>query len=405
MTDNNVNKNLQNIFVECPRCHIKLKRKEIQLHNIKCRMLNNQIEKTIIKNTNEKNQKILIKDEYKDFIDKIRETEIDDKSVKSIMKNFILIFGNKIELLEKNIKQINDYISNINKKNSLYFKKINDALDNINKKYINKEDKYKKNNKEKELIKNSNKISTFHKNETDLNKYIPKDMGKEKFNQKKNGINPFCLKEKEKTKKDIKNNANSKKKEKRQFNSEKTIIEINKETITQFTDNNNNNTKYKEIIKREKKKDNKHKIKKLKPKINDIYDIMNSTNVLNSLNILNEDNMINHTSKKINVQVDMRRSLSFGDINDFRSNQKIKNVNEKYFGDNDGKGQDIPIDINNYDIYVDSLDIIMNKLSYLEESLINLGLNDEDLKEKLFNIKSKEFEYSCSDSNSFHSDQ
>ena len=137
----------------------------------------------------------------------------------------------------------------------------------------------------------------------------------------------------------------------------------------------------------------------------DIYDNMNRTNVLNSLNILNEDNMINHTSKKINVQVDMRRSLSFGDINDFRSNQKIKNVNEKYFGDNDGKGQDIPIDNNNYDIYVDSLDIIMNKLSNLEESLINLGLNDEDLKEKLFNIKSKEFEYSCSDSNSFHSDK
>ena len=321
------------------------------------------------------------------------------------MKKFILIFGNKIELLEKNIKQINDHISNINKKNSLYFKKINDTLDNINKKYLNEEDKYKKNNKEKELRKNSNKISTFHKNETDLNKCIPKDMGKEKLNQKINGINPFCLKEKEKTKKDIKNNANSKKKEKKQFNSEKTIIEINKETITQFTDNNNNNTKYKEIIKREKKKDNKHKIKKLKPKINDIYDIMNRTNVLNTINILNEDNMMNHTSKKINVQIDMRRSLSFGDLNDFRSNQKIKNVDEKYFGDNGGKEGDIPIDNNNDDILVDSLDMIMNKISYLEESLLNLGLNDEDLKEKLFNIKSKEFEYSCSASNSFHSDQ
>ena len=98
----------------------------------------------------------------------------------------------------------------------------------------------------------------------------------------------------------------------------------------------------------------------------------------------------------------MRRSLSFGDLNDFCSNKKNKKVDEKNGGEDDDVNN-----IDNYeddDILVDSLDIIMNKISNLEKTLINLGLDNEDLKEKIFNIKSKEFEYSCSNSNSFNSE-
>ena len=407
MTDIKDINNYQNSLCECPRCHIKLISKDIRLHNIKCRMLNNQIEKNMRKNSNLKNTP---KDEYKEFIDKIKETEIDDQSIKSIMKNFILLLGNKIETLEKNIKEINDRVANINKEKTLYFKKISDSLDNINKKYINKEDKNKK--KETDFKARNNKITTFHKNETDINKCIPRDMGKRQLNKKKSEITPFSLKEKEEPK--IENKmSNSKKTEKKQFQSDKNIIEINKQTMTQINENNNNNInemnnkreKYIEAIKREKKKDNKYKEKKLKPK-NSNYDF---TQRYKTINNLQEDNILNNTISNCNItnhnnnlQKNMRRSLSFGDLNDFCSNKKNKKVDEK-----NGDEDDDDNNIDNYeddDILVDSLDIIMNKISNLEKTLINLGLDNEDLKEKIFNIKSKEFEYSCSNSNSFNSE-
>ena len=44
MTENKTKNNLDINLYECPRCHIKLNKKEIQLHNIKCRIINNQKE-------------------------------------------------------------------------------------------------------------------------------------------------------------------------------------------------------------------------------------------------------------------------------------------------------------------------------------------------------------------------
>ena len=169
--------------------------------------------------------------------------------------------------------------------------------------------------------------------------------------------------------------------------SEKNILKINKETITQFNKNIfDDNKKYKEIIKKEKKKENKYKVKKLK-----MNNYNHTTYKFNKINILTEENIINHTSNNNNLEVNMRRSLSFGDLNEI-----IKNNNNENRLKND-----------NYDDYVnniliDSLDIIMEKISNLEESLLNLGLNDNDLKEKIFAVKSKDFEYSNSES--FHSE-
>ena len=50
------------------------------------------------------------------------------------------------------------------------------------------------------------------------------------------------------------------------------------------------------------------------------------------------------------------------------------------------------------EILLGSLDIIMEKITNLEKTLINLGLDDNDLKGKIFNLKSKELQYSNSDS-------
>ena len=166
--------------------------------------------------------------------------------------------------------------------------------------------------------------------------------------------------------------------------------------MSQFNDINDFdiNKKYRDNIKREKKKDNKYKEKKLKTKNNFNNTIYKYNN--NTLNILTEENMMNHTSSNA-IQFNLRRSLSFGDLNKISNthnkHQNAKNDNWGYYDD-----------YNTNDIVADSLNVIMEKISNLEETLINFGLNnDEDFKEKLFNIKSKEFEYSNSDS--YYSDK
>ena len=348
----------------------------MNLHNIKCRKINNEIEKTT------ENKEYTTKDEYKLFMEKISNINMDDKNIKTLIKNFCIIFGNKIESLENNIKEINKKIKKINENNKFYFKKINDSLDKINNQSLNK----KEINKNKQT---DNKLHTFRnkpelkQNETDLNIFESENV------QNKNKLpTPFILEKKGELKSKINNNNfYSKKVNKKKFMSEKNILKINKETITQFNKNIfDDNKKYKEIIKKNKKKENKYKVKKLK-----MNNYNHTTYKFNKINILTEENIINHTSNNNNLEVNMRRSLSFGDLNEI-----IKNNNNENRLKND-----------NYDDYVnniliDSLDIIMEKISNLEESLLNLGLNDNDLKEKIFAVKSKDFEYSNSES--FHSE-
>ena len=376
MTENKVKNILEIKLYECPRCHIKLNKKEMNLHNIKCRKINNEIEKTT------ENKEYTTKDEYKLFMEKISNINMDDKNIKTLIKNFCIIFGNKIESLENNIKEINKKIKKINENNKFYFKKINDSLDKINNQSLNK----KEINKNKQT---DNKLHTFRnkpelkQNETDLNIFESENV------QNKNKLpTPFILEKKGELKSKINNNNfYSKKVNKKKFMSEKNILKINKETITQFNKNIfDDNKKYKEIIKKEKKKENKYKVKKLK-----MNNYNHTTYKFNKINILTEENIINHTSNNNNLEVNIRRSLSFGDLNEI-----IKNNNNENRLKND-----------NYDDYVnniliDSLDIIMEKISNLEESLLNLGLNDNDLKEKIFAVKSKDFEYSNSES--FHSE-
>ena len=396
INENNNQNNLQNTLIECPRCHIELNRKEMNHHNIICPKLVHQQEKKSRKNTNEKLKNITPKDQYKDFMDKIKNTEIDEKNIKTLIKNFILIFGNKIEVLENNIKDINSHIKRLNEENSLYFKRINDSLDNINKRYYKKKEKYKKKGKDYKI--NKSKSYILYKNDTDINIFEPKknsNNNKQKIKKNKNEISPFSIIEKEELQKEKNYSFYTKTNEKKQYMSEKNIININKEIISQFNDNNdfNINKKYRDYIKREKKKNNKYKEKKLKTK-NNVNDTIYKYNN-NTLNILTEDNMINHTSSNA-IQFNLRRSLSFGDLNKIsniqNNHQNEENYNREYYDD-----------YYTNDLLADSLDIILEKISNLEETLINFRLNnDEDFKEKLFNIKSKEFEYSNSDS--YHSD-
>ena len=395
MTENKTKNNLDINLYECPRCHIKLNKKEIQLHNIKCRIINNQIEKNI----NDITRK-MPKDEYTNFIEKFQNINIDENNIKTLIKNFITIFSNKIELLENNIQEINNQIKKINDNYSFYFKKINDSLESINKKYYS----IREANKNKQ---NVNTINTFQnkpllsKNETDLNIFLSK-----KSKNSKKIHNPLIIKESDELKAEISNSyLNSKKINERQRMSEKNVFDINKEKITQFNNDNifNENKKYKEIIKREKKKENKYKIKKLKIKnYNDNFYKIKSTN------ILTEEISTSQTSNN-NLQINMRRSLSFGDLKNLISKGNKKNSNNEIKeneeneenienNENDDDNNDNNENIDNNDILVGSLDIIMDKISKLEETLINIGLNDNELKDKILSLENKDDEYSNSES-------
>ena len=418
MTENGIKNNYQNNIIECPRCHIKLSRKEMQLHNIKCRMINNQKEKD-----NE-----IPRDEYKTFMDKIPDMQMDDKNMKIIMKKFIEIFGNKIELLENNIHQVNIKIKRLYENNSRYLQKIDDTLDNLNSKYINKSPIYNMKNKDNtyKRFEIPHKKPLFYKNETDIHLYENANKNIESFknlkanrNNNKKRHSEFLNGESTITNTEYKNYFYSKRMEKKQFMSETKIIDINKETVTQFNVNNkiydDNNKKYKKILKREKNKDYRYKQKKYKVNTTRFYDNneKGNENIMkcNNINIKTDENLMNFTGKNL-IQMDMRRSLSHGNIANLTNKDNNVTQDENEGDNNSNDNNDNNENENNVDdnednaddneIIVDSLNIIMKKLSNLEETLINLGLNEEDIKENLLNLKSKELDYSNNES--FHSE-
>ena len=330
----------QNELVECPICHNKFTKREIRLHNIKCRNANNQLGKKT-NNTNDTKSNINPKDEYKNFMSQIPSMIIDEKNIKTLIKNFILVFGNKIELLENNILEINKKIKEINDKNSNYFKKISDSLDIINNTYNNRDD-----NKVKKRIyqtsSNHNK-SLFNKNETDINiKPIENNLIKNNIpnssNKKKDGLRSEA------------NNNNfyfSKKSKKIQYSSGTNIFNIQKEIITESNYKTINNNKFTEIINRKNQEVIEYK-KRIK---NEDYDNGNNytmTEYKNNNN-LNKD-----------FQSYMRRSLSFGDFKKISDKKNNNDIDEN-------KDEDENYEEN--DILVDSLDIIMEKTGNLEKKL------------------------------------
>ena len=420
MTENGFKNNFQINIIECPRCHIKLSKKEMQLHNIKCRMINNQKEK----------DGNIQRDEYKTFMDKIPDMQMDDKNIKIIMKKFIEIFGNKIELLENNIHQVNVKIKRLYENNTRYLQKIDDTLDNLNSKYINKSPLYTKKDKDNtyKRYESPNKKSLFYKNETDVHFYENPNQNFENYKKlKANKSNnkkrhsEFLNGEIAITNNEYKKYFYSKRMEKKQFMSATKIIDINKETVTQFKVNNkiydDNNKKFKKILKREKNKDYKYK-QKYKAYTSRIFDNNDKENEnimkCNNINIKTDGNMINITGNNL-IQMDMRRSLSHGNIinltnkdNNVTQDENEGDINSKDNNDDDGNdnnGNNVNDNEDNADdneVIVDSLNIIMQKLSNLEETLINLGLNEDDIKQNFFNLKSKDLDYSNTES--FHSE-
>ena len=420
MTENGFKNNFLNNIIECPRCHIKLSKKEMQLHNIKCRMVNNQKEK----------DNDIPKDEYKNFMDKIPDMQMDDKNMKIIMKKFIEIFGNKIELLENNMHQINIKIKRLYENNTRYLQKIDDTLDNLNSKYINKSPIYNMHNMQDKYntykrFEPPHKKSLFNKNETDIHFYENPYKNIESFkkfkanrNNNKKRHSEFLNGETAISNLEYKKYFYSKRMEKKQFMSATKIIDINKETVTQFNVNNkiydDNNKKFKKILKREKNKDYKYK-QKYKANTSRIYDNNDNgkENIMkfNNINIKTEENMMNLTGKNL-IQMDMRRSLSHGNIinltNKDNNVTQDENEDDNNSKDNNGNNEnennvdDNEDNADDNEVIVDSLNIIMQKLSNLEETLINLGLNEEDIKENLFNLKSKDLDYSNTES--FHSE-
>ena len=107
----------------------------------------------------------------------------------------------------------------------------------------------------------------------------------------------------------------------------------------------------------------------------------------------------------------MRRSLSFGDLKNLitKGNKNKNNENKENDeneeneanmenNENEDNNNDNNENIDNNDILVGSLDIIMDKISKLEETLLNIGLNDSELKDKILSLENKDNEYSNSES-------
>lgn len=370
MTENKYKNNFQIILVECPICHIKLNKNQIQIHNIKCRKLKNQKDKNNNKNKSLHGEKLLeTKDEFKNFIEKIPYMEIDDNNIKTIIKKFMIIFSKKIELLENNINHINDQIKGLNNNNSNYFKKISDTLDDINKKYDNGEEI--QNEKVSGDIINIPYKKSFYKNETNTALFEAND----NFKTPKIKKNIYYTERKEIEGKKSENyyNLYNKNIDKKKFISvEKGGSAINTYKNTEEVNQLNDNLK-------------ENNEKKISTKTLNSYYYSSKFFKSNPINITTfEENMVNKTSYPCTL-----KNLTNIDNNTDEDNRdSIKKYESSKYNEYNEDNE----------ILLGSLDIIMEKITNLEKTLINLGLDDNDLKGKIFNLKSKELQYSNSDS-------
>ena len=174
---------------ECDKCRIKLSRNEIQFHKKMCGSINNEFEKmnfVVNKINNEDINKK--KDEFNIFmndienmnffyqkeINKKEENKDDNKNDKNffnnndmniLVKSLIYVFSRKMSFIEDKINKINLTMKQFSENNLIFYQSINDELENINEKISNLNKKEKEKEKDKESIKNNkDKESSSDKN-------------------------------------------------------------------------------------------------------------------------------------------------------------------------------------------------------------------------------------------------
>ena len=176
---NLLNNHIQNeclyTLFECPKCHLKINRKEFLTHTKICGIINKEFEKQnpiINKLTNdeiEKNNEIFNNvmnsiENFPSFINDNNDNKNNDlnNNLNILIKSLIFCFSGRISMLENQMNKINNNLQQYNESNLIFYKSINDELENINEKLknLNLNESSNENNQKNSINKNNKTYST-----------------------------------------------------------------------------------------------------------------------------------------------------------------------------------------------------------------------------------------------------
>ena len=150
---NLLNNHIQNeclyTLFECPKCHMKINRKEFVPHTKICGIINKEFDKQspiINKLTNEEVEKnneifnnVMKGIENLPFLTNEKNDNInyDNNNLNVFIKSLIFCLSGRISMLENQMNKINNTLQQFSENNLIFYQSINDELENINEKISN----------------------------------------------------------------------------------------------------------------------------------------------------------------------------------------------------------------------------------------------------------------------------
>ena len=149
---NLLNNHLQNeclyTLFECPKCHLKINRKEFMPHTKICGIINKEFDKQspiinkLTKEEVEKNIEIFNKvmkgiENLPFLINEKNDNNNDNNNLNILIKSLIFSLSGRITMLENQMNKINTTLQQFSENNLVFYQSINDELESINEKISN----------------------------------------------------------------------------------------------------------------------------------------------------------------------------------------------------------------------------------------------------------------------------
>lgn len=381
LLENHIQKECPFTIFECPKCHIKLPRKELESHNNICNMLKSQFDDKSYR-INKKSEEDIKKsnDEFMKVMNNIENlpvNENENKNINILIKSFVYTLSNKFGSIEKEISKINNTLQQFSENNLIFYQSINDELESLNEKICNNS------NINQNSISNNNNVSNSNNNiEQKEEKQINLHLGTNS-NLNINSRNFFPSNQNERLDTDI----NEIKRKRNKFvNNKKNISEKD------FTSR-------RKIIQKSFKKDlindiniccndNKEKLllaTKIKPKLegltlNDIkkkekfIQGMKSTKLIEKIKGI-QGKRNNTTLATSNTEEKSLTNKEYLTIESTAFGNNRKYLNYKLNPETLVKKTNKSIDTNSFDAIFNNQEMILDKIQNLEKIILKFGLN------------------------------
>ena len=418
---NLLNNHIQNeclyTLFECPKCHLKINRKEFGTHTKICGIINKEFDKQspiINKLTNEEVEKnnqifnnVMKGIENLPFLTNEKDNNTNN-NLNILIKSLIFCLSGRISMLENQINKINTTLQQFSENNLVFYQSINDELENINDKInnLNLNESSVENNKKPKI--SINKCNNTYNNEnfefgSPINQNSNKDHRKTLFPQTSCNINDKLLlfnsknndkqnstKASDRIKVTYQKALLSTSKNKKKFNK----YELSESNSINNTLNTNNDIKGKnknkiikkgttvttlktkeKFIKSMKSTEYMEKLKGIQPKKSSNYIISNyntddkisNDNINTNTNIINEQSnnyLISNNFNTINGPSYLNNNKMNKNYTNFHKNSTLR---EKIYKEKDKNNE------NPFDYIFNNQEMILDKIQNLENVMLNVG--------------------------------